>query len=227
MFEERLKSPSLAMLPGPQITAEDRGLEKTKVELQKLDTGTFTETKAEVDIKAGIPDPQQPKTAAKQIEIRGGLDDYGQRRLNTTASILGESSGSSFPSHRWLECVDQFGDRIWNVWSKILSESKDKKPEEIIVALIDDGVDNTHPPLMGRILTGRTFGYEGDRIRPWYVSERGHGTVMASMICRVCPMAKIYPIRLNTLNQKDQIDVASAAPVCHIPIPSTTYSTIC
>ncbi|KAL9115293.1 MAG: hypothetical protein Q9187_007331, partial [Circinaria calcarea] len=211
MFETRLKTPYPAALAIPKATAENRSPEKTKVELQRVDTGTLAEIKAEEKIKTELFDPQQPKMAFRPIEVRGGLDGYGQRSINTNASVSGEKSGLSFPSHRWLECVDKFGDQIWNVWSKILSESKDKKPQEVIVALIDDGVDHTHPPLMGSILTGRTLSYEGDRIRPWYVSERGHGTVMASMICRVCPMVKVYPIRLNTLGQKGLIDVESAA----------------
>ncbi|KDN69818.1 putative conserved hypothetical protein [Colletotrichum sublineola] len=70
--------------------------------------------------------------------------------------------------------------------------------------------------LAGRILPGRTFGFEGDRNLPWYASESGHGTVLASMIARICPMAKIYPIRLNTgaklkAGVGAMINVASAA----------------
>ena len=222
MFKTRLKTPYPAELAIPKATTESRGPEITKVELQRVDTDTLAETKAEEKTKTELFDPQQPQMAYRPIEVKGGLDGYGQRSINTTASASGERGGLSFPSHRWLEYVDKFGDQIWNVWSKILSESKDKKPQEIIVALIDDGVDHTHPPLMGSILTGRTLSYEGDRIRPWYVSERGHGTVMASMICRVCPMVKVYPIRLNTLGQKGQIDVESAALVyTNISVPNT------
>lgn len=127
------------------------------------------------------------KMAFRPIKVRSPLYDYGQRNSSTATLVSGERSRFS---------------------------PEDKKEEEVIVALIDDGVDNTHPPLVGKILPGETFAYNGDRVRPWFVSESGHDTIMASMICRVCPMAKIYPIRLNMLGQRT-IDVKSAAPVCH------------
>ncbi|KAK4082772.1 uncharacterized protein Triagg1_1662 [Trichoderma aggressivum f. europaeum] len=129
-------------------------------------------------------------------------------------------------SHRWLNSTEEFAERIFNVWEKIVSErlrpssvDATKKavavnPDipEIIVAVIDDGIDTTQENLVGHILPGRTFGYEGDRVQPWHASESGHGSLMATMICSVCPMAKIYPIRLKTSNRdhKRTIDPQSA-----------------
>lgn len=138
----------------------------------------------------------------------------------------GERNMISTAPHRWLESTDTFADHIENIWKDIVREAK-KRPsrktaggdhasgtpaantsaplksqhgseEEIIVALIDDGVDTMEDQLAGRVLPGRTFCFQDGRNMPWYASETGHGTVMASMIARVCPMAKIYPIRLNT-----------------------------
>ena len=86
------------------------------------------------------------------------------------------------------------------------------------IALIDDGVDMYYPPLRKKISSGKSFDY-GDKtqnqMRYYGVSAGGHGTVMASMICRVCPIAKIYAIRLETHagDTKPQINVRSAAMV--------------
>ncbi|KAL6831425.1 hypothetical protein J3E69DRAFT_329441 [Trichoderma sp. SZMC 28015] len=129
-------------------------------------------------------------------------------------------------SHRWLNSTEDFAERISNVWRKIVSErlaesSADTTKKaatvksyipEIIVAVIDDGIDTTQENLVGRILPGRTFGYEGDRVQPWHASENGHGSLMATMICSVCPMAMIYPIRLKTSNMdhRRRIDPQSA-----------------
>lgn len=68
------------------------------------------------------------------------------------------------------------------------------------MALIDDGVNMDEKSFGGRIISGKTFGYHSSNFREkqWYVSDTGHGTAMAHMILRVCPMAKIYPIKLNT-----------------------------
>lgn len=78
------------------------------------------------------------------------------------------------------------------------SQDETRNMKEIIVALIDDGVDIMVEQLADRILTGKSFCEHDDRTFPWFTSESGHGTVMASMIATVCPMAKIFPIRLKT-----------------------------
>ncbi|CAD6444527.1 beb5f8ce-0045-4c4b-a4ef-6b03b5f527a4 [Sclerotinia trifoliorum] len=82
----------------------------------------------------------------------------------------------------------------------------------------DDGVNLLEPRLRDKISGGQTFDY-GDnganRMRPHWVSERGHGTVMAKNITRICPMAKIYVIKLEThfdhKEQKARIGARSAA----------------
>ncbi|KAF3764286.1 hypothetical protein M406DRAFT_71164 [Cryphonectria parasitica EP155] len=82
-----------------------------------------------------------------------------------------------------------------------------------MVALIDDGVDTFDKAFTGQVLEGKSLDYHNG-LRPPYSSARGHGTVMASMILRVCPMAKIYPIRLKifaTADSRNQIVMDSAA----------------
>ena len=68
-----------------------------------------------------------------------------------------------------------------------------------------------------QILEGKSFDFHNGMVRPSFSSARGHGTVMASVILRVCPMAKVYPIRLKTDHNPDgnamQIDASYAAQV--------------
>jgi len=115
-------------------------------------------------------------------------------------------STTNFP-HRWLDSIDEFASEMRDLWRCILAEqdTHDVKMDDVKVALIDDGVDVcNHPIFDDKILDGKTFGYtpDGEKAKPWYVSESKHGTIMADMILRVCPMAKIYPLRLDTTEQK-------------------------
>lgn len=79
--------------------------------------------------------------------------------------------------------------------------------KDITVALIDDGVDAQLEPLRGKIIGGETFdtGY-GKEIgpSPYHSSKKGHGTVMAGQICRICPSAKLFVLKLETYDSLDQ-----------------------
>ena len=128
-----------------------------------------------------------------------------------------KDEASLYP-HKWLETMDQFADQIQNVHQPV--SKHDALNEPVKVALIDDGVDIYHPSLRRKIYSGTTFdnGYpNGDRPIPFYVTSTGHGTVMANMICRVYPMAKLYVFKLETRPGSDstvtQITARSAADV--------------
>ena len=115
--------------------------------------------------------------------------------------------------HQWLICMDGFADFIqaFNPSGPLY--------EPITIALIDDGVDMKEKTLYNRILKGKSFCLSDEitkRERPFYESG-GHGTAMASLICGVCPNAKIIPLRLEEYagneNSKRQITAKSAAEV--------------
>lgn len=125
-------------------------------------------------------------------------------------------------AHRWLDCVESFSSLLQEFWKKTCYEfdthgaqyPREEAREDVVVAVIDDGVDVYAPSISDRIVGGRSLAYSGDRTKPFYVSESGHGTIMARLIIKVCPMAKLYPIRLKThisTNGSAQIDVTSAA----------------
>ena len=115
--------------------------------------------------------------------------------------------------HRWLICMDNFADFIQGLHSK----SESYKPVKI--ALIDDGVDMKEDPLHGKVLGGRSFclrDEEKNLNKPYYVKNGGHGTAMASLICRVCPHAKLIVLKLDEYigqNLERQITAKSAAQV--------------
>ena len=80
---------------------------------------------------------------------------------------------------------------------------------DVRICLIDDGVDAEHKSISERMdRNGKAFGtYPGDQYRgmtkPFYDSTTNHGTLMASMIVRVCPYAKIVSYRLDTRRGQD------------------------
>ncbi|KAJ3534914.1 hypothetical protein NM208_g7349 [Fusarium decemcellulare] len=127
--------------------------------------------------------------------------------------------------HRWLDSVYKLADAVGICWRRAhsdlpslgaLNRDTERVAGDVVVALIDDGVDAYGSSISSNIIGGKTFAYgEGnDSARPYYISESGHGTVMAGMIMRACPVAKLYPIRLKTLvttNGKQQIELQSAA----------------
>jgi hypothetical protein len=127
----------------------------------------------------------------------------------------------NLPSNQWLDCMDKFADEIQNV--KIPPIDNPFLKNDIKVALIDDGADLYVESLRGKIRGGESFdrGFPHENgPSPYYVSTRGHGTVMADMICRVCPMAKLYVYKLEThssinpatqTHAYDQISASSAA----------------
>ena len=125
--------------------------------------------------------------------------------------------------HRWLESMDEFADFIQNVDAPLPLR------EDILVALIDDGIDINEQSLHKRILDGRSFcprDSHQNLNQPYYSTTSGHGTVMASLICRICPNAKLYIIKLNEhVNEqcKRQITAKSAAKVRF----QTIYYSIC
>ncbi|OJJ01280.1 hypothetical protein ASPVEDRAFT_82804 [Aspergillus versicolor CBS 583.65] len=129
------------------------------------------------------------------------LDMDGREGAGITASAEGHStSHSTVTVHKWLKSIDKFTIELKALMANIWRASH--MSDEIRVALIDDGVDLLEKEFRERILHGKSFAAYGhdrnQREKQWYVSDRGHGTVMAHMILSVCPMAKIYPIRLET-----------------------------
>ena len=86
-----------------------------------------------------------------------------------------------------------------------------KEPQERIkVALIDDGVDTAFRDLSRNIASGVSYYRRTNGLySSYYQSSGGHGTVMASLIRRICPHVRIYVAKLD-----EKLTATSAAKVC-------------
>ncbi|KAF9768541.1 hypothetical protein IL306_014140 [Fusarium sp. DS 682] len=147
---------------------------------------------------------------------------YIQVRLvdPTTGNEQGVTSHGVFPTnfldpdkginaHRWLGSVEEFASVMEPFWKSTVDKFRDMNQNmgtaerierDVTIALIDDGVDKFQIGRPDQVLEGKSFDFHDERVNPPYLSAKGHGTTMARMILRVCPMAKIYPIRLKTFN---------------------------
>jgi subtilisin family serine protease len=90
----------------------------------------------------------------------------------------------------------------------LLDEDKNIK-----VAVIDDGVNLDHRDVRDNIAGGETFHNNNGHWQGFYQSSNGHGTLMAKLICQICPKVKLYVAKLNEewVNSSWQITAASAA----------------
>ena len=95
---------------------------------------------------------------------------------------------------------------------------------DVKVAIIDDGIDDSHPDLRERIAGGKSFlkrPDRQDRTIDYWVRPGGHGTQMAKLVCQVFPCARLYIIRLDEgAGEKGerQIKIDSAIKVCFLPL---------
>ncbi|CAJ0547600.1 Ff.00g043540.m01.CDS01 [Fusarium sp. VM40] len=179
--------------------------------------------------KATTPRPE------RNIDVR---HRQGKKGAEVSVSATGAAKASGrlnlMTEHEWIKCMEGFATCMSDLWTKTDKASRSKlghtpnatiderakndleslvKP--VVVALIDDGVDSCDPAFAGRAIEGVTFDYEDRAVGQYYISGKGHGTEMARMICKVCPMASIYSIRLKMHSSPDKgvstIDAFSAA----------------
>jgi subtilisin len=85
---------------------------------------------------------------------------------------------------------------------KRLAEFPRQALEPVTVAVVDSGIDATHPQLAGRIVQALRVVPAGKKQRivkgavPRNADVYGHGTAVASIICRIAPNARILDIRV-------------------------------
>ena len=97
----------------------------------------------------------------------------------------------------------------------------------IKIAVIDDGIDTALDDFTGKIQVGESFYRLSEltgRRGAYYVPSGPHGTLMAQLICKVCPVVKLYIAQLEVLPGQDgrrSFTVESASEVRNgeIPLP--------
>jgi subtilisin family serine protease len=89
--------------------------------------------------------------------------------------------------------------------------------EPVDVAVIDSGIDATHPDLAGRVVRACRFEETGGRFRPVEMSVAenndsfGHGTGVASIIARFAPHARLIDLRVLDARNKGSGEALVAA----------------
>ena len=76
---------------------------------------------------------------------------------------------------------------------------EDPDSASVRIALIDNGV-NSMVKDIPRLEYGKSFHGERHKdipFRDYFTGPSRHGTQMASCIYKVCPMAKLYPVRMD------------------------------
>ncbi|KAF3063842.1 Major intracellular serine protease [Daldinia childiae] len=161
------------------------------------------------------------RTSNNSIEVTYDHDLNSSWGLPQTysiqAPIMKNENAGQYNMQEWIRCIDSFSQKIQNIDPKkalsneLLKNIPSYLFKDVVVAVIDDGVDIGNRALRGKIDGGKSFdtGPQGH----YRSSTNNHGTVMASMIVRVCPKVKIYVVKLQTYMSESaiQIDIQSAA----------------
>ena len=88
-------------------------------------------------------------------------------------------------------------------FAAFLREAKpDSTVEDIKIAVIDDGINTTLDIFTEKIKSGDSFYRLGElsgRRGAYYVPSGPHGTLMAQLICEVCPVVQLYIAQLEVL----------------------------
>ncbi|KAK4080975.1 hypothetical protein Trihar35433_2080 [Trichoderma harzianum] len=180
----------------------------------------------ETILRVGYTENTSLSMTYESVEVMMVNSDNEEEKISTSDAGLPFTTPSivrDVNPHKWLDTTARFASEMTPFWQKTVKEFLTSKGNpattegvetDVIVALIDDGVDMFDTALSDRVVDGKSFDYHDGKVRPPFSSAQGHGTVMASMILSMCPMAKVYPIRLRThlnANGKRNIDADYAA----------------
>lgn len=138
--------------------------------------------------------------------------DRAQLRAGEFSQGQGGNMRNRIDTNQWLGTMDKFALGIANL-KELAGLKRENLPldlqKDVTVALIDDGVNLMHQALTKKIENGRSFavsydpaGLEGYR-EPYHASTTGHGTCMAYMISRVCPLVKMFICKLDVIRRAE------------------------
>ncbi|KAM0417016.1 hypothetical protein ACHAPT_012982 [Fusarium lateritium] len=189
--------------------------------------------------EASTPAAEKDEPASTAPPLEHKIEVFAREGKKGAEVHVSNSSSKASPrtnpitEHQWLTCMERFSSCMGRFWKDTIETSRErlgqglpaidgqvssdlqKLGKDVVIALIDDSVDSCDPAFAGRAIEGKTFDYQDGGVGQYYISANGHGTEMARMILKVCPMASIYSIRLKTHTSPDKghstIDAASAA----------------
>ncbi|KAG5789282.1 hypothetical protein H9Q69_011655 [Fusarium xylarioides] len=147
---------------------------------------------------------EHPDRLTRYIDdFRVKVEERSKRSINVShfrddrsTSHASEIQGRVVDSQRespWIHCMLRL--------SRLLEPAcLSTKVNPVKVAIIDDGVDVSLESLRKKIAFGQSFcpyANSTDMMSPYFVSMSNHGTSMATLICNICPMVKLYIARLD------------------------------
>lgn len=100
-----------------------------------------------------------------------------------------------YSTHRWLNCIEEFVREV-----KTCHKNLKSRMPSVKVAIIDDGINASQFDNHTSIAGGTSFQCHHnrpDRPLDYWASTGTHGTEMAKMVQRICPVAELYIIRLG------------------------------
>ncbi|KAK4077874.1 uncharacterized protein Triagg1_3568 [Trichoderma aggressivum f. europaeum] len=172
---------------------------KQKVEEFRLRLNKNSKEAREKDLKLEQQDAFQATGEIEVLLEAIDMDDGSKLTARGVSNFTASTSVKGINSHRWLDSTSRFAGEMRSFWDNTLEQWNDipnkvLRPEDefegdVVVALIDDGVDRLDNTLSGQVLEGKSFDYHDGQVRPPFSSARGHGTVMASMILRAIEAA--------------------------------------
>jgi len=127
-----------------------------------------------------------------------------------------------------------YRDNLWLVYMKNFAQFlKNAQPraEPVKIAIIDDGINTALGIFENRIHSGDSFydptldSFHGRR-GVYYVPSGRHGTLMAQLICDICPVVKLFIAQLQATPGKEQqrsFSTQSAVDVRKKPIPKKYF----
>ncbi|EWC43894.1 hypothetical protein DRE_01246 [Drechslerella stenobrocha 248] len=118
-------------------------------------------------------------------------------------------------SHAWVETLEYFAENF-------ILRLPDPIPLDLYgppvkIAVLDNGIDAALSIFNGKIAAGTSFApylHSRDLINAYFAPSDDHGTIMASLICQVCPRVQLYVARLeegSSVDGRRQITAKSAA----------------
>ncbi|PNP54420.1 hypothetical protein FNYG_15630 [Fusarium nygamai] len=119
-----------------------------------------------------------------------------ENKISYSSEFHNATEGKNDP---WIESVEAFSTFLRNASQ---DEDTAKNVSPIKIAIIDDGVDNTAADLETKVVGGATFcpyPHSSEYANSYFVPSGRHGTLMAQLICRLCPNVQLYVARLEEL----------------------------
>ncbi|KAK1252160.1 hypothetical protein MKX08_003347 [Trichoderma sp. CBMAI-0020] len=118
-------------------------------------------------------------------------------------SVFVDRSTEKRPESKWMKTMKEFGEFLSRIK---LAPTKSSAISPIKIAIIDDGIDMTLDLFANKVHGGESFYGLGDlsgHQGVYYVPSGPHGTLMARLICEVCPVVKLYIAQLEVLPGHD------------------------